>query len=310
MRPPGAVPFTHRVLVSGVAADGPAQRKLSRWLAHNAYRGCGWCWLQSLRSPDNVQYWGGYAAAAPAGPYTPGEQPKELKFAGDTCVTEQAQRRRARKVVAAAADGAAAVERAAQRLGCHGPSPIVAGLPYGSYDLFCLPIAHALLLGLVKDFLCLIFSSGKRGEARPWWRLPSESRAIITGRASGVTCTDDFQRSYSCVCTARGHWVMEDYFHFVETWSLSIFCSEPGYGEVLTDARLRDLWCHLRTAVLILLRPLDRDTHATAEAAAEDAAAHLFKYGRLAERELDGWVLGAALGCWGCQHWGCRDRTA
>lgn len=290
MRPPGAAPFKHRILVSGIAADTPAQRKLSRWLAHNAYRGCGWCWLHSQRSPDNVQFWGGYAAPAPAGEYVPGQQPTALKYAGDTCVTEEEQRRRAREVQAASSSGAAAAERAAQRLGCHGPSPLVEGLPYGSYDMFCLPVAHALLLGLVKDILSLMFSSGKRGEQRPWWRLPAESRTIIIARARCVTCPDDFQRSYSCVCTARGHWVMEDYFHFVESFSPFIFSKDSRYGEVLTDQRLRDLWSHLRTAVLILLRPLDPDTHATAEAAAADAAEHLFKYGRLAEVHLDRWV--------------------
>lgn len=138
-----------------------------------------------------------------------------------------------------------------------------------------------LRVGSVKDFLALIFSSGKRGEQRPWWRLSPAARKVIEARAPRVTCTDDFQRGYACVSKARGHWVMEDYFHFTETFSIPIFA-----GDVLHDERLRQLWEHLRTAVLIALRPLDQTTHPTAEVAAQDAAQHLFEYGALAKTEL------------------------
>ena len=80
---------------------------------------------------------------------------------------------------------------------------------------------------------------------------------------------------------------MEDYFHFVETFSCKIFAPEDGY-EVLCDPRLRTLWCHLRTAVLIILRPLDTTTYSSAEAAAGAAAGHLYAYGKLAEEHLGG----------------------
>lgn len=75
---------------------------------------------------------------------------------------------------------------------------------------------------------------------------------------------------------------MEDYLHFVETFSVYIFAPSAN-GEVLGDSRLRRLWQLLRDATLIVLRPLE---HATAVVAAKAAKQLLFEYGKLAEREM------------------------
>ena len=212
VEPAGGEPFVHRVLLSGVAADTPMRRLLTNWAAINAYRGCGWCWLQSKRSADGVQWWAGYAAPAPAGEYVPNQPPPQLLHAGASYLTEQQLRERAATVGAHAT--VVGRKAAAQRLGCHGPSTLLEGVGYGGYKLMLLPIAHATLLGLVKDFLGMLFAPGERNEVLPWYCVPYPQRRAIAARAHAITVTDDFQRPYADVVNARGHWVMEDYLHF------------------------------------------------------------------------------------------------
>lgn len=290
--------FIHRMLLSAVHADTPAGRKLALWLAHNAYRGCGWCWLLSVRSEDGVNFWPGYCAPVPYGvhiaaqtstaPSSQGasagqqQQPPALKaLAGDTFVTDQQQRERGAAVAAGTAE--------ATCYGCHGPSFIVDSLPYLTYDVFLMPIAHACLLGVLKDFLNLIFADGRRGEVAPWWRIPSWARKIIAARAAHVRATDDFGRGYSCVVNARGSWVMENYLHFLETFSVYIFAPHNTLGDVLPDERLRKMWGHLRNALLTILRPLG-GLHKTAVEAAKYAQAELKEYGKYAEKDFGRWA--------------------
>lgn len=278
--------FLHRMLLSAVHADTPAGRKLALWLAHNAYRGCGWCWLLSVRSEDGVNFWPGYCEPVPYGVHNPAQvtagpssqQPQALKaLAGATFVTEEQQRARAAAVAAGKAE--------ATCVGCHGPSLIVSALPYLTYDVHLLPIAHACELGVLKDFLNLLFSKGRRGEAAPFWRLPGWSRAVIAARTAHIRATDDFGRSYSCVVNARGSWVMENYLHFLETFSVYIFAPHATLGEVLPDERLREMWRHLRNALLTILRPLG-GMHKTAVEAAQSAQAELMEYGKFAEKDF------------------------
>jgi hypothetical protein len=286
--PLGASPaFIHRIILSGVAADVPAMRKLALWLSHAAYLGCGWCWLRSVREDANANWWAGYTRPVPCGEVRAGAA-DEVSLAGRRSskaegifVSEQQQLERGRR---AEASGGADATCAA--LGSKGVSPIVSGLPYASYDLFVLPIAHACLVGVLKDFLGLIFAKGKRGQPTPWWHIPHAARAIMKARARQIVATDDFGRPYKCVVDARGHWVMEDYLHFAETFSLFIFSADERYGPVLHRLELQQMWRHLRSALLLLLRPRDVEAYGSAAAVAAAAEGHLWDYAEMAQQHF------------------------
>lgn len=273
------------MLLSGVAADTPANRKLSLWLSHNAYRGCGWCWLQSVREQgDSANWWRGYLRRAPAGDYYGADRPSTapppfFSYAGASQLSDADQRSRAARVPTGGVDP--------RCVGAHGPSPLVHGIAYLTHDVFLLPVMHACLLGLVKDFLALIFSTGKRGEARPWYRIPTWGRAVMVARAQHLRLTDDFGRPYLDVVNCRGSWVIENYLHFLETFSIYIFSPHATQGELLNDT-LRTMWQHLRNAVLAVLRPLvpGQPPRDTAENAAQYAKAELMEYGKLAEQHF------------------------
>ena len=57
------------VFVCSIAADSPALRKLSKWLLHSAFLGCGWCLLNGSHNPDTGRgmYFLGYGEAVAAG---------------------------------------------------------------------------------------------------------------------------------------------------------------------------------------------------------------------------------------------------
>ena len=55
----------HYVILGGVYADTPAQRKLSKWMSHSAYLGCGHCMM--LGTWDNGMYFQGCTEERAAG---------------------------------------------------------------------------------------------------------------------------------------------------------------------------------------------------------------------------------------------------
>lgn len=73
---------------------------------------------------------------------------------------------------------------------------------------------------------------------------------------------------------------MEDWLHFVETFSIYVF-----YGNVLPDP-LRELWDHLRSAVAHYMRPSMYESREAFLKQASTARDHLLGYARLME-ELD-----------------------
>lgn len=58
----------HYVILGGIYADTPAQRKLSKWLGHSAYLGCGHCMLLGTVGPNgHGMYFQGYTEQRAAG---------------------------------------------------------------------------------------------------------------------------------------------------------------------------------------------------------------------------------------------------
>ena len=65
-------------------------------------------------------------------------------------------------------------------IGCNGLSPIVGASDHVCYaNIFLLPIAHGLLLGVVKLHMRTILADIKRGDPRPPYVLENAAKRII-----------------------------------------------------------------------------------------------------------------------------------
>lgn len=107
--------------------------------------------------------------------------------------------------------------------GCHGTSLIYQYLPYVDYNLVhIVPVAHAMLHGLIKDFWKLLLSKKEAGAAPSEYALPSENRKVMAARGRCLVLTNDFGRPYRCVVNERGYWVMEDWVNWTEVASIVI----------------------------------------------------------------------------------------
>lgn len=58
----------HRIFLSGITADTPANRKLSSFFSHTSYMGCPYCWLKGSTGPTgHGMYFPGYSAPTHTG---------------------------------------------------------------------------------------------------------------------------------------------------------------------------------------------------------------------------------------------------
>lgn len=65
-------PLQHHVLLGGMYADTPAQRKLSKCMGHGGYLGCGHCMLLGTVGPTgHGMYFQGYEEQRAAGIHHP-----------------------------------------------------------------------------------------------------------------------------------------------------------------------------------------------------------------------------------------------
>jgi hypothetical protein len=211
--------FKHEPILGCFTSDTPARCKAAKWTSHTAFLGCGACTHHgvNLTSDDPprrcAMHFLGYAEKSMGGLRVPGEEPVS-GFCGSSkfWLTHEEHVRRAVKVEAGEWDK--------QLAGCHGLSPVIKFVPYARYDtVFTCSTAHAMLLGLVKDFWGLLLCHVKRDEEAPWYSLPNNVRREMASRAWHVTATLDQSRPYRCIVKKRGNWVMEDWMNWTEIWS-------------------------------------------------------------------------------------------
>lgn len=217
----------HVPILGAWTSDGPARRKVAKWLAHAAFLGgCGGCSQHGVNTttlphggdPSRApMHFLGYNKKASGGLRVPGYGVEVKGHCGSDkfWLTHEEQVERATNV-----DGG--IWRA-NEAGCLGMSPVIQHLDYVRYDrVFSCSVAHAMLLGLVKDFWTLLLSKVGRGEEKPWYSLPRSVRKVMEARAGDVTSTLDHSRPYRCIVKRRGNWVMEDWMQWVEIWSVYI----------------------------------------------------------------------------------------
>lgn len=88
----------------------------------------------------------------------------------------------------------------------------------------------------------------------PDYCIQVPARKVMTQRAAMLHSTIDFGRPYQDIVDARGHWVMEQWLHWSETWSVIIL--QPYNGSpVLHQPAILEMWSALRAVVTHFFRP-------------------------------------------------------
>jgi hypothetical protein len=149
-------------------------------------------------------------------------------------------------------------------------------------NLFVVPIAHAGLLGVVKDFWCHVLKISKQ---REWYVVSAEARKMLQARAAGLVATCDFGRMYTDIVGVRGNWTMEDWLHWTESWSVCLLRPYvvDGVEKQILHPVAAQMWQHLRAGLLYFCRsfPVEGVTQDVAAAAAE-----LGQYAALVEQHF------------------------
>jgi hypothetical protein len=269
--------FKHTILLSGVFGDSPAMKKLARWLSHAAYFGCGFCMMRGTKVGGGGMYFLGYAHPTSYGPFAPNEREgygAHSEHAVGWGLCGDAAMRLSDAFQRCRADVVDRGERLPTDVGCHGRSIFVKHLSYVDYNnLFVVPIAHAGLLGVVKDFWTHVLAATPRGEQAQWYSISSEARRVMASREAGPVSTCDFGRSYTDITTKKGNWVMEDWLHWAEVWS--VFVLRPyivdGVEKTILHPDAAEMWQHLRQGLLYFCRsyPIEGVAQTVDEAAAE-----------------------------------------
>lgn len=280
--------FLHTIVLSGVFGDSPALKKLARWLSHAAYFGCGFCMLRGTKVPGAGMYFLGYDKKVGFGAFAPNEREhgahSEHAEGHGRCgdrklrLSDKQQRERADLVDRG--------QILPTDVGSHGTSVFVQKLSYVHYNnLFVVPIAHAGLLGVVKDFWVHLLTAAPRGQPSRWFTISSEAKRVMASREAGLVATCDFGRSYTDITSKKGNWVMEDWLHWTEVWS--VFVLRPytvdGVEKPILHPEAAKMWEHLRRGLLYFCRSYPVEGVAQS---VDEAAAALREYAVLVEKRF------------------------
>ena len=106
----------------------------------------------------------------------------------------------------------------------------------------------------------------------------------MTARADCIINTLDFPRKYLDIVLSRGSWVMENWLHFAETFSVGILAPDKNGTPVLPPESAK-MWGHLRYSVIHYFRASKSVATATVECS-KLARSHIKRYAKLVERHL------------------------
>ena len=249
----------HRIFLSGVTADTPANQKLSRFLSHAARLACPYCWLLGNPGPNgHGMYFPGYSAPTDIGcpnhlknahPTIFGQVPT-TGYCGDSDIKIDSLGNLTRTLVvddkSKQASSKSAIDKLKSEYGVHELSEIFKYL--GDYvdinDVWQVPLCHAALLGIVKLFLkSMIDYTGPT----PPYAFSKSTIKLIKSRAAHVILTDDFNRPYRDIVDRMGNYVMEDWLHFMESGGAQLLLT--GWWRTRTGGArlLLTSWWRIRT---------------------------------------------------------------
>ena len=171
-------------------------------------------------------------------------------------------------------------------VGSHGMSPFVRELGYVDYNnLFVVPIAHAGLLGVVKDFWYHVLKVPSRSASAEWFSISTEARRVMASREAALIATCDFGRKYTDIIAKKGNWVMEDWLHWAECWSVFVLrpCTVDGVERHVLHPTAAAMWQHLRAGLLYFCR--SNPINGVAQDA-DEAVAELKRYAELVQQRF------------------------
>lgn len=202
-------PRRHRVVLTGLYCDTPARCKAGQMMkSASAFLACNFCWLAGTK---NIPEMPGNKATLFLG-YEKPIQPGRGLLAGTVMqigiddevrlLTDEQQRWRAELVETARTDDP---EFDPGLYGCAGYSRFHRELPYLHYNnFFIVPFAHAVFLGVVKDFMKLALGfQGRQGMAGSCCMSYATLRAIKE-REKDYILTSDFGRPLSSIVNKSG----------------------------------------------------------------------------------------------------------
>jgi hypothetical protein len=167
-----------------------------------AYCCCPYCRFEGQRQPGwNTTYYKGYEEAVPQGIHFQGRMMQVADDAEALRYTDREQFERGRRVEALVSSHPKPTQQAVRQKimqeGCHGVSSIPRTLPYVSYNnVFLLPLVHALLHGVVKDFLRFILRPLPSPPAPEPLIISRVARRELANRAGHLVLTSGFGRKY------------------------------------------------------------------------------------------------------------------
>ena len=258
-----------------------------------AYLACNYCWFSGCRL-DSVKHTTLFLGYDAPRIMTKGIlKGKEVQIGvdeQDRFVSHEWHQHRAAYVEESVVSGRCDEERASM-MGCKGACVLHKALPYLHYNnFFLLPIAHAMLFGMVKDAMNLFLGKAdkkkkKKGKKKQpkkkraqgqvlededdededdaelpgfeLFRITNEAKRVMAARAKEIKLTCDFGRSYWDVVQHSGSYIMENWWRWVEVFSVYIL--RPYYKNGVQIDILPPLaakaWGHLRKAVIYAMRP-------------------------------------------------------
>lgn len=119
-------------------------------------------------------------------------------------------------------------------------------LPYIDYaNLFVLPLWHAMLYGLVKNFFeTILEGSGVNAE---WYIVTKEARDRMKAKEGLVQAVSEYTNTFESILgTKRSYFTMDQWLHFVLTWSTFVFGSKT---DGILHADVYDAYVLLRDVV-------------------------------------------------------------
>ncbi|KAL6745525.1 hypothetical protein V8C86DRAFT_3035500 [Haematococcus lacustris] len=84
-----------------------------------------------------------------------------------------------------------------------------------SLDAFVMPTYHTFCLGVLRDFIEYLLSTASS--------LSASSKTTIRERQAALHIPTDYGRRPTCCIDDRGHWIIEDYLHFIFTTCTMLF---------------------------------------------------------------------------------------
>lgn len=223
----------------GAFGDSPFRQKLSCWLGHSAYLGCGWCIFEGWHSGG--MYFKGYS------------EPYKFKRSLTT-TSHHAWDPKIKLTHMGHIDRAKLVESfiSSRRncdyglVGCKGLSVFPKYLPYVDYNnFFTVPICHALLYGVLKNFISILYEKDGTGNSRKWYVINHAQRRIIAQRENRLTATSEYTSPPSHLNKYKT-WTMHEFLHFALTWSCYVF----GNGDVM-HVDVFKMWIKLRQVIAL-----------------------------------------------------------